>query len=167
MPRVHSPAAIPSDDSESQALRHRKVASCICNANQPGIESARPCPGGPLLGSSSALSGGFASLGSQLEHEGIPPMHTLLSGILFVVSFVCFVMVVMKMFQHGKTVPAIASAALFLCFGIGYLIAFVYGWMNATEWNIKNIMLAWTACIVIGIVAGMVFGVPQVPALNQ
>ena len=94
-------------------------------------------------------------------------MQHLLNGILFVVSLVCFVMVLIQMFQHGKTGIGIASIVLAFCAGLGMLLAFIYGWMKATEWNIKNVMLAWTACIVIGIVLGFVFGPPQIPALNQ
>jgi uncharacterized membrane-anchored protein YitT (DUF2179 family) len=45
---------------------------------------------------------------------------------------------------------------LLLC-GLGALVAFIYGWVKARPWNITNIMYAWTACIVLGIVLNIVF----------
>ena len=69
-------------------------------------------------------------------------------------SLVCFIMVVIQMFQHGQTGLGIVCALLFWC--IGPLIAFIYGWIKAGEWNIQNIMIAWTACIVIAILVQVV-----------
>ena len=45
----------------------------------------------------------------------------------------------------------IVCLVLLLCFGIGGLVVFVLGWINANKWNIKNLMLIWTG-IVVGIV---------------
>ena len=47
---------------------------------------------------------------------------------------------------------AIACIVLIFVCGIGALVAFIYGWMNATEWGIKNIMLIWTVCFVVSLV---------------
>jgi hypothetical protein len=63
-------------------------------------------------------------------------------------STVCFVVVVIKMFQKDQSTLGIVCIVLYFCANIGNLIAFVYGWMNATAWDIKNVMLAWTGCIV-------------------
>lgn len=60
-------------------------------------------------------------------------------------------MVIVKMFQNGQTGLGIACIVLVLCAGIGALIAFVYGWIKSGEWDIKNIMLAWTGAIVLNI----------------
>jgi hypothetical protein len=80
-------------------------------------------------------------------------------------AFVCYVLVLVQMFQHGKTGLGIACIVLLFCCGIGYLIAFVYGWMNAKQWNIQNIMMAWTALfagsIVLQLLAMAMGGVPQ------
>ena len=68
------------------------------------------------------------------------------------VGLVFFVLVVVEMFKRQQNGLAIACIVLALCTGIGYLIAFVYGWMKATEWNIKKIMLSWTACFAVQLV---------------
>jgi hypothetical protein len=75
-------------------------------------------------------------------------------------SLVCFVLVVIQMFQHGQTGLAIASIVLIFCCGIGGLVAFVVGWMNANAWGIKNTMLIWTALIVVNIILSFMAPIP-------
>jgi hypothetical protein len=70
-------------------------------------------------------------------------------------SLVCFILVVIKMFQRGQTGLGIASIVLVFCIGIGGLIAFIFGWMRAREWNINNIMLIWTVAIILYIIGGV------------
>jgi hypothetical protein len=77
-------------------------------------------------------------------------LFQILSVIVSLVSLGCFIMVVVQMFQHGQTGMGIACIVLIFCCGIGGIVAFVYGWMKANEWNIKNLMLAWTAAIIVG-----------------
>jgi len=78
----------------------------------------------------------------------------IIFALLLVVSFVCFVMVVVKMFQHDQTGLGIACIVLGLCTGLGGIIAFVVGWMNATQWAIKGVMTTWTGVILIEILLG-------------
>ena len=73
-------------------------------------------------------------------------MLNLIGGALSIVALVCWILVLIQMFQRGATTPAILSIVLIIC-GIGPLIAFVYGWMKASEWGIFNIMAIWTVCI--------------------
>jgi hypothetical protein len=81
-------------------------------------------------------------------------------------SLVCFIMVIVKMFQNNATTIGIVSLVLLLVCGIGALVAFIYGWMRAAEWNITNVMLAWTGCIVAGFVlSGLTFAMGG-PNLN-
>src|SRR5215831_2538164 len=90
-----------------------------------------------------------------------------LQAIVGIASLVCFIMVVIKMFQQGQTGLGIACIVLVFCIGIGALIAFIVGWINAQKWGIKNIMLAWTACVILGIIlniAGYAAGVSMIPA---
>ena len=82
-------------------------------------------------------------------------MATLLyivGGLFWLGSLVCFIMVVVKMFQNGDTTMGIVCLVLIPCVGIGGLVAFVVGWMRAGAWNIQNIMTVWTVCMVGGIV---------------
>ena len=91
----------------------------------------------------------------------------IVSLVLSLVSLACFVMVVVKMFQNGQTGLGIACIVLVLCAGIGALIAFIYGWIKSGEWNIKNLMLIWTACIVVNIIltiVGITSGATPIPA---
>ena len=68
-------------------------------------------------------------------------------------SLVCFVMVLMQMFKRGQTGLGIACIVL-LCCGIGGLIAFVYGWIKNSEWGLRNVMIVWTICFILGIIGG-------------
>ena len=91
----------------------------------------------------------------------------ILGWLLGLGSLICFILVLVQMFQRGKTGLGIACILLVFVCGIGGLIAFIYGWMNAAEWGIKNVMLIWTACIVAGIVCNGAFfamGGFQLPA---
>ncbi len=76
----------------------------------------------------------------------------LIGGLCGIGSLICFILVLVKMFQDKQTGLAIACILLVLLCGIGALIGFVYGWINAAKWRIQNVMLAWTACIVVGVV---------------
>ena len=86
-------------------------------------------------------------------------MGTLLNLLSFVCgigSLICFILVLVQMFQRGQTSLGVACIVLVFCCGIGGLIAFVYGWMNAKGWDIQNVMLAWTACFIAGILINII-----------
>jgi hypothetical protein len=74
-----------------------------------------------------------------------------LTGLASLVGLICFILVIIQMFQRGATGVAILCIVLFLCCGLGWLIAFIYGWMRAREWNINGIMTVWTVALVIDI----------------
>jgi hypothetical protein len=83
-----------------------------------------------------------------------------LLGILALLAFlgclVCFVMVLIKQFQTAGPVHGIIG--IVTC----SLWTLIWGWMNATNLNIKKLMMIWTALIVVYIVlyiagAGMMF----------
>jgi hypothetical protein len=82
-----------------------------------------------------------------------------LIGVLAVIcaigSLVCLILVIVKMFQNDETTMGIVCIVTCFC-GIGGLITFVYGWMKSSEWDIKNIMLAWTGCIVLSVLLNVV-----------
>ncbi len=76
----------------------------------------------------------------------------ILSGIGGLGGLVCFILVLVQMFKREKTGLAITCLVLFLCCGIGYLIAFIFGWIKNKEWNITTIMLVWTVCWIMYII---------------
>jgi hypothetical protein len=82
-------------------------------------------------------------------------MHALLmvlSVVLGIAQFVCLVFVLIQIFQHGQTALGIVCTVL-LCLGIGYLITFIVGWVNADRWKIRQIMVVWTVAFLGGIFA--------------
>lgn len=77
---------------------------------------------------------------------------TLLSIAIGLGSLVCFIMVLIKMFQHGEQTMGIVCIVLLFCGGIGALVALVLGWVNADKWNVRNIVMIWTALVIAGII---------------
>jgi hypothetical protein len=85
----------------------------------------------------------------------------LVSLVLGIGSLVCFIMVLVKMFQNNETTMGIICIVTTLLCGLGVLITFILGWVNVGKWKIQQIMMIWTGCIVAGIVLriiGMVIG---------
>jgi hypothetical protein len=62
-------------------------------------------------------------------------------------SLVCYVMVLIKMFPAEGPLKGILAL-------ICGLYAFVWGWMNAGRFGLKNVMLGWTVCILLTMVLG-------------
>jgi hypothetical protein len=82
------------------------------------------------------------------------------------ISLVCFILVLVKMFQRGKTRLGILCIVLTLCCGAGHLITFIYGWVKSGEWGIRNVMVAWTVGLVLA-VAGGAMNPPDIQQLQQ
>ena len=68
-------------------------------------------------------------------------LSTLIVSSASVVYFICFIVLLVQMFQRGATGVALLCIGLSLCCGFGGFVAFVYGWTKATAWNINNLML--------------------------
>ena len=66
-------------------------------------------------------------------------------------SLICFIIVLIKLFQNEGALKGILGI-------ICGLYTFIWGWMNATKLNIKNIMMIWTLLIIVSIVLGMMGG---------
>ena len=73
-------------------------------------------------------------------------MLMILASLVGLGSLVCFVIVLIKQFQTAGALHGIIG--LITC-GIW---TFIWGWMRASTLNLKNMMLIWTALIVLGIV---------------
>src|SRR4051794_40005335 len=71
-------------------------------------------------------------------------------------SLVCFILVLVRMFQAGRGGLGLTCILLSLCCGIGSFVAFIVGWARHREWGLTNVMTAWTVCYVM-LVAGYAF----------
>jgi drug/metabolite transporter (DMT)-like permease len=76
----------------------------------------------------------------------------VLSGAGSLVSFVCFVVVVVKMFQNNQVGLGVASIIGLPCV-IGYFIALFAGWKNRTAWKLEKVMPIFTLAFGITLVA--------------
>jgi hypothetical protein len=83
----------------------------------------------------------------------------IVHSLLFIGSVVCFVLVVIQMFQRGQTGLGVATIILAFC-GIGFLIAFIVGWINSTAWGIRNVMIAWTVIVILNIILNFALPIP-------
>jgi hypothetical protein len=87
-------------------------------------------------------------------------MMMILASLVGLASLVCFVMVLIKQFQTAGALHGIIG--LITC-GIW---TFIWGWMKASTLNLKNIMLAWTGLIVLGIVLNMMGAMTALSGLH-
>ena len=73
----------------------------------------------------------------------------VLGSIAGLISFVCFILVLIKMFQAGQTGMGVLCIVLFFCIGIGEIIACVLAWQNAGRWGLtRNFLMLFTVCLV-------------------
>lgn len=79
-------------------------------------------------------------------------MLWLLAMVAGLGSLICWIIVLIKQFQDGGALHGIIG--IITC-GLWTLI---WGWMNATRLNIKNIMMIWTLLIIVNILLNFVFG---------
>ena len=69
---------------------------------------------------------------------------SILAGVVWLASIVLAIMVLIKLFQTKGVLHGILGI-------ICLLYAFIWGWMN-TNLVGKNIMIAWTICVVLGMI---------------
>ena len=79
----------------------------------------------------------------------MPFMLYGLASIASLISLVCFILVLIKMFQDNKTGLAVACIVLGFCFGIGEIMALVFAWQNAGRWRLsQNFLMIFTVALV-------------------
>ena len=76
----------------------------------------------------------------------------LLAMVIGLISFVIFIMVLIRQFKDAGPVHGIIG--IVTC-GIW---TFIWGWMNAGTLNIRNLMIIWTICIILNIVLSLAGG---------
>jgi hypothetical protein len=72
-------------------------------------------------------------------------MLGLLAILVGIGSLVCFIIVLIKLFQNEGVLKGILGL-------ICSLYTFIWGWMNADRLNIKSLMMIWTALLLGSIV---------------
>lgn len=68
----------------------------------------------------------------------------IVSWLASIVCLVCWIMVLIKMFPAEGPLKGILAI-------ICGLYAFIWGWMNASRFNLRNIMLIWTIAILVAV----------------
>lgn len=76
----------------------------------------------------------------------------IIGTLLGIGGLICFIMVLIKQFQTAGAVHGIIG--IVTC-GIW---TFIWGWMNANNLNIKNIMIIWTLLWVACLAFNLMFG---------
>lgn len=74
-------------------------------------------------------------------------------------SLVCWIMVLIKMFSNKEKGGVLQGVIGIIC----SLWAFIWGWMNSGLVG-KNIMLAWTVCIVLSMIGNFLAAGEMMPA---
>lgn len=67
-------------------------------------------------------------------------------------SLVCWIMILIKMFQNEK--PLLGILGIFCG-----LWAFIWGWMKSSTLGTKKLMMIWSACFVMSILGNILYGV--------
>jgi len=83
-------------------------------------------------------------------------MLPILGTLIVIGCVICFVIVLIKLFQNEGALKGILGL-------ICGLYTFIWGWMNATKLGIKNIMLIWTILLLIALVFNFALGVSMIP----
>ncbi|PYS72563.1 MAG: hypothetical protein DMF73_07990 [Acidobacteria bacterium] len=90
-------------------------------------------------------------------------MLGILGLVLWLGCIICFIIVLIKLFQENGVLHGILGL-------ICGLYTFIWGWINATRLNIKNIMVIWTLLIILSIIVNVTtggfhysFGTPATP----
>lgn len=78
-------------------------------------------------------------------------MLGILALLVLIGSIICWIIVLIKIFQNDGPLKGILGL-------ICGLFAFIWGWMNANRLGIKNIMMIWTVLLVIYLILGMMGG---------
>ena len=68
----------------------------------------------------------------------------IVSWLASIVCLVCWILVLIKMFPAEGPLKGILAI-------ICGLYAFIWGWMNASRFNLRNIMIAWTIGILVAV----------------
>jgi hypothetical protein len=93
-----------------------------------------------------------AATAQDIDRQGTGRGETsvleILSYLIGVGVLVCHILICVKIIQAGQTALGVVLLILFCCFGIGFLITLIYGWMKAKDWKINPLMTIYTILFV-------------------
>ena len=69
-----------------------------------------------------------------------------------IVSLLCYFFVIYQMFDKAESFIAIICLVGICVFGLGGIVAFIYGWIKAREWEIVPVMAIWSGCVAVQLV---------------
>ena len=81
-------------------------------------------------------------------------MFKTLATVGGIVVLVCFILLMMELYSRKQTTLMIVCIVLLFVFGVGMIVAFVYGWMQAARWRIQNIMYVWSGGLIVFLICG-------------
>src|SRR5262245_20758577 len=74
----------------------------------------------------------------------------VLYGLVGLPALVCYAVVVRRMSQRKRKGLARACVWLLPVLGLGFWMAFVFGWVKANEWRLQAVMLVWSLLLIAG-----------------
>lgn len=83
-------------------------------------------------------------------------MLSILAMLVGIGCLICFIIVLIKLFQNEGALKGILGL-------ICGLYTFIWGWMNSDRLGIRNIMLIWSILILVSLVLNFAFGVAMIP----
>ena len=84
-------------------------------------------------------------------------MLSILAMLVGIGSLICFIIVLIKLFQNEGALKGILGL-------ICGLYTFIWGWMNSDRLGIRNIMLIWSILILVSLVLNFAFGAAMILA---
>jgi hypothetical protein len=79
----------------------------------------------------------------------------ILNTIFGLVSLVCYILVLIKLFQTGQTGLGIICLLLFCCGGIGILVTLIVGWVQSGRLGLSPALLSvYTVAVIISAITG-------------
>ena len=90
-----------------------------------------------------------------------------ISVVVGLVSLLCYLYVIYTMFNNAESVIGIVCLIGACVLGLGVIVAFIYGWIKAWEWEIVPVMGFWSGCmavqIILAILRALMSGYSQRP----
>jgi hypothetical protein len=74
-----------------------------------------------------------------------------LNVVIAIVGLCCYFYVIYQMFENAETVIGIICLVGVCVLGLGGIVAFVYGWIKARDWEIVPVMAIWSGAIALNI----------------